>query len=171
MTYQQALEYFGTQVEPSYRQIAAVLDDGTRITAEQLGYTNFYEREKYDTYTGDNKKAYGFETTTKSRPVIIDGLKDVAKQALETITDHATMGEMLTFVYNEQFRAQAENGEHDDLVMALAIAHGIRPQQNTVAEAADDAGRTAWTDDMWEDFNKASPEIQKILIQQWGVPR
>lgn len=42
MTLQQALEYFGTQVEPSYRQIAAVLDDGTRITAEQLGYTSNY---------------------------------------------------------------------------------------------------------------------------------
>ncbi len=142
-----------------------------QLMLEQLGYTNFYEREKYDTYTGDNKKAYGFETTTKSRPVIIDGLKDVAKQALETITDFATMGEMLTFVYNEHFRPQAENGEHDDLVMALAIAHGIRSQQDTAADIIDETLKTLWTDDMWEDFNKASPEIQKMLIQQWGEPR
>jgi len=142
-----------------------------QLMLEQLGYTNFYEREKFDTYTGETKKAYGFETTQKSRPVIIDGLKDVAKQALDTITDHTTLGEMLTFVYNEQFRPQAENGEHDDLVMALAIAHGIRTQQGTVAEINEDGNAFTWTEDMWEDFNKANPEIQKMLIQQWGNPK
>jgi len=42
MTLQQALDYFNTQVEPAYRQTAVVLDDGTRITAEQMGYSSNY---------------------------------------------------------------------------------------------------------------------------------
>jgi len=42
MTLQQALEYWDTQVEPAYRETAAVLNDGTRITASQMGYTSNY---------------------------------------------------------------------------------------------------------------------------------
>lgn len=42
MTLQQALDYFDTQVEPAYREAAVVLDDGTRITAGQLGYSSNY---------------------------------------------------------------------------------------------------------------------------------
>ena len=42
MTLQQALDYFETQVEPAHRQAAAVLDDGTRVTAEQMGYSSNY---------------------------------------------------------------------------------------------------------------------------------
>lgn len=42
MTLPEALEYWETQVEPGYRQAAAVLDDGTQVTAEQLGYTSNY---------------------------------------------------------------------------------------------------------------------------------
>ena len=36
---------------------------------------------------------------------------------------------MLTFIVNKNGRAEAEDGYHDDLVMALAIAYYIRPQQ------------------------------------------
>ena len=36
-----------------------------------------------------------------------------------------TLREMLTFIKNERGRAEAQEGYHDDLVMALAIAHFI----------------------------------------------
>ena len=36
---------------------------------------------------------------------------------------------MLTFIVNKNGRAEAEEGYHDDLTMALAIAYYIRPQQ------------------------------------------
>ena len=36
---------------------------------------------------------------------------------------------MLTFIVNKNGRAEAEEGYHDDLVMGLAIAYYIRPQQ------------------------------------------
>ena len=40
MTLEQAISYWNTQVEPAYRQTAAVLNDGTSVTAEQLGYSS-----------------------------------------------------------------------------------------------------------------------------------
>ena len=139
------------------------------LKLEELGYRNLYTRERPDTYTGELKKAFGFRTDRLTRPVIIDGLKDVALNSLACITDYETLGEMLTFVYDEQWRAQAEEGEHDDLVMALAIAYYIRPQQSTKKQRKKGSG-AKWTEDMYADYRKASAEERKILLKMWGNP-
>ena len=138
---------------------------------EELGYKRLYVRERYDNFLGKMVDAFGFETTTKTRPVIIDGLKDVVKQSIETIMDYDTLGEMLTFVYDEKWKAQAEVNEHDDLVMSLAIAHAIRSQQRSVVEKSSGGRATQWTADMWEDYNRASPEERELILKRWGAPR
>lgn len=97
---------------------------------ERLGYTNFYQRERYDSIRHEVTKSYGFRTTPQTRPVIISGLKTLMKEHPELVRDKDTLKEMLTFIVNDNGRAEASSGEHDDLVMALAIAHEIRPQQN-----------------------------------------
>lgn len=135
---------------------------------EELGYPNLYVRQRFDNFTGKLVDAFGFETTTRTRPIIIDGLKDVARQALQTITDPDTLQEMLTFVYDDEWKPQAEEGEHDDLVMSLAIAHGIRGQQRTQVEQP--AGGRKWTEDMWEDYNSAGPREREMMIAAWGQP-
>ena len=43
MTLPQVLEHWNTQIEPGYRQVAAVLNEGAQVTAEQMGYTSDYE--------------------------------------------------------------------------------------------------------------------------------
>ena len=43
MTLPQALDYWNTQIEPGYRQVAAVLNEGAQVTAEQMGYTSDYD--------------------------------------------------------------------------------------------------------------------------------
>lgn len=137
---------------------------------ESLGYTNLFVRKRVDTFTGALADSFGFETTTKTRPLIIDGLKDVAKQAIETIHDFDTLGEMLTFVYAENWKPQAENGEHDDLVMSLAIAHFIRCQQRTTVETPQkQSGKKKWTADMWEDYNRADARMREYLMRIWGA--
>lgn len=136
-----------------------------------LGYPNLYVRQRLDTFTGKLVDAFGFETTTKSRPLIIDGLKDVARSALETIHDHETLGEMLTFVYDENWKPQAEEGEHDDLVMSLAIAHYIRPQQTTgELRQEEETRRTVWTEDMLEDYRRANTKERQQMVELWGQP-
>ena len=142
-----------------------------QLELERLGYSRFYVRERVDTYTGKTAQAYGFETTTRTRPLIIDNLKAVARQEIETIGDYETLGEMLTFVYDDHYKPQAQDGEHDDLVMALAIAHFIRPQQLRETQEKPEEGRARWTPDMWEDYRSADAETQKELIKKWGKPR
>lgn len=137
---------------------------------EELGYPNLYVREQVDNYNEKMMETFGFETNLKTRPLIIDGLKDVFRYSPELITDFDTLGEMLTFIYAEGRRPQAEQGEHDDLVMALAIAHFIRPQQSTRIKAPSENGRVNWTEDMWEDFRNGSPSQREMMLKLWGDP-
>ena len=136
---------------------------------ERLRYPRQYVRESIDDYTHKVKKSYGFQTNTKTRPVIIAGLVEVVRESVELICDQTTLEEMLTFVRNEDGRAEAEAGAHDDCVMALAIAHYIRPQQRYLQELPE-GKKQRWTADMWEDYQRASPEDQAYLRKKWGTP-
>lgn len=136
---------------------------------ERLGYPNLFVRRRVDTFTGGTINAYGFETTSETRPYIIDNLKRVARDSMHLIGDYETLGEMLSFVYNEHYRPEAEAGKHDDLVMALAIAHYLRDYQST-AITSTSGERVKWSQDQWEDYDNASTELQKLLLERWGDP-
>ena len=141
---------------------------------EQLGYTNQYVREQEDTYTGNIRQAYGFQTTQKTRPVALGILKEAMRTDINTVNDRTTLEEMLTFVRvekNDRIREEAEEGAHDDCVMALAIAWYIRPSQRMTVAVKETEGTKIWTDDMWEDYYSASAEDQKYLISKWGEPK
>ena len=97
---------------------------------ERLGYKNMFIREKEDTYTGKHEKAFGFRTDRITRPLILSMLQSIVNDNIELINDKETLEEMLVFVRNEKGRPEAQDGCHDDLVMALAIAYYIRPQQD-----------------------------------------
>lgn len=98
---------------------------------QRLNYPMQYTREQPDTYTGALKKSYGFRTDKASRPVILAELREVARDHLTLIRHDGTLAEMLSFAKVDG-RPEALPGKHDDLVMALAIAHHIRPQQSMV---------------------------------------
>ena len=136
---------------------------------ERLHYPKQYVRQRLDQYTKSLTSEYGYNTTSRTRPSMIDHLKAVARENIELINDYATLGEMLTFVYDENWRPEAEEGEHDDLVMALAIAHEIRPQQTTYKTAKSTEAK--WSEDMWEDYRNSSPAEREQLIKRWGTPR
>ena len=138
---------------------------------EQLGYRNQYIREQEDTYTGAIRKAYGFQTNVRTRPVIIAQLVEAMRDGINLVNDRTTLEEMLTFVRNEKLRAEAEEGAHDDCVMALAIAWYIRPQQRMTAQRAEPEGRARWTEDMWDDYYSADEETRRYLISKWGEPK
>lgn len=135
-----------------------------------MGYPKLYVRELPDTYTGGIREAFGFETTSRTRPVIIAQLVAAFREHPEIVTDGDTLGEMLTFQYNADRRPEAMPGEHDDLVMALAIAHGIRVQQDYLERPVEGMTR-AWTKDMLEDYHRADEEGRRTLIAMWGRPR
>lgn len=111
---------------------------------ERLGYCNQYVRERTDRFTDRMTKSYGVRTTAQTRPVMLATLVRIVRTQCDLLNDPATMWELLTFVRNEKGRAEAKQNAHDDLVMALAIAHYIRPQQTT-------------------EETRAEPETQSVL--------
>jgi len=138
---------------------------------ERLGYPRQYVRESVDDFTHRARHSYGFVTNGKTRPIIIAGLIKAVREDVGLVSDEATLLEMLSFVRNEDtLRPEAEPGGHDDLVMSLAIAHHIRPQQSYLAQAPN-GPEAAWTEDMWEDYQNASPADRRMLIERWGRPK
>lgn len=100
---------------------------------QELGYPNQYSREREDTYTKQIRKSYGFRTDRQSRPRAIAQLVEVFGTHPQWFMDRELLGEMLTFVYNEEHRPEALAGKHDDMVMAAAITYAIRHQQSMAA--------------------------------------
>lgn len=138
---------------------------------ELMGYRRQFVREIEDEFEGRIKKAFGFATTPLTRPVILGDLVRVMRTELESVSDRETLEEMLTFVRNDKLRPEAEPGAHDDCVMALAIAHYIRPQQTMEVRTPEREGAAQWTADMWEDWRRATSEQRRYLEQKWGKPR
>lgn len=92
-------------------------------------YENLYVTEKIDSITDRPTEDLGFRTTSISRPVIIAEYKRKWRDSNGTIeVDLDTLNEMLTFVRNEKGKPEAMIGKHDDLVMALCIAHFVGNQ-------------------------------------------
>jgi len=139
-------------------------------TLDRLGYRNIYVREVEDEYTGRLQPRFGFRTDIRTRPVIIAGLIEALRERSFLLHDEKTIQELLTFTRNQDGRAEAEAGAHDDLVMSLAIAWYIRPQQNMTVQIAAVARKQKWTADMWEDYRNASEQMQQMMIQDWGEP-
>lgn len=68
----------------------------------------------------------GHDTNSATRPTMLAQLKDAIDNMLLTIYDKPTIEEMFSFVVkqtpNGNWKAEAEVGAHDDLIMALAGA-------------------------------------------------
>ena len=135
---------------------------------ERLGYKNQYVRETMDDYTHRLRKAYGWRTDTKTRPVLIAELIKAVRDDISSVSDKATLEEMLTFVRSESWKPEAEAGAHDDCIMALGIAHQIRPQQRYTS--SEKILKAKWTASMREDYRNASPAEREYLLRKWGSP-
>lgn len=136
---------------------------------ERLRYPKMYVRQNEDSFTHNIKNSYGFVTTSSTRKLIVAELVTVMLEEPQTVVDRTTLEEMLVFAYNEQRRPEAMAGAHDDCVMALAIAHHIRPQQRYEVRLADEK-RVEWSKDQWEDYNRANREQRQQLLKLWGKP-
>ena len=95
---------------------------------QRLGYRNQYIRRNENKITSTSMKEYGFRTDMRTRPEIISNLQQFVREYPDKLNDRDTLAEMLEFIYNKDMRPEAQEGSHDDLVMALAIGLKIRDQ-------------------------------------------
>lgn len=101
---------------------------------ERLEYPRLYHRQQEDSITHKYQLKKGFKTTSITRPIIIAGLVEIIRDNIDTLNSAELLRECLSFIKNEQGRPEAEQGKHDDRVMAMAIAHYIRTQQDMSIE-------------------------------------
>lgn len=133
---------------------------------EEWNYPKLYQRERFDTYANAMVKAFGWQTSPATRPQMLAELHTVMEEAPEVIKSRWTLGEMIVFVYDKNRKPQAAEGQHDDLVIAAAIAQMARSQQRYTVEEPG-GNKSHWTTDMWEDYNRADPETRKYLEKRW----
>ncbi len=99
----------------------------------KLGYSNIYYREVVSTsMINEATTVPGFQTDHNSREGILDNLVRQLRDDPSCEVDMETLRELTTFIRNPKKlgRREAMAGAHDDLVMALAIAHFIRGRQS-----------------------------------------
>ena len=83
----------------------------------------FYQYD-YDgeIYKEDNKNILGFLTTTKSKKILLSLLKKLIEENKFIIYDKKTIDEFFVFVEQKNGSFSAEDGYHDDLIMALMVS-------------------------------------------------
>ena len=99
------------------------------IELQRLKYPHQYIREEYDRIGKQMQQKFGWKTDRNTRPKIISEEQSIVKDHPELFTDIETIGEMLTFIYDENMRPDATEGKHDDLLFSDMIAQAIRWQQ------------------------------------------
>ena len=120
--YSEALRTIIKQYDPlvviesnSYGQ--AIIED-----LQSDGNISMYRRTSYDKIGNKWIEKLGFTTTKQSRPVLLSRLHEhIAKGWLVPICPRLT-NEMNSFVYNDKGKPEADQGKHDDLVMATGLA-------------------------------------------------
>lgn len=83
------------------------------------------KRNMASTDVTEDSVKLGWTTSSSSRPTMLSMLKEAIDNRLIRIYDKPTINEMFSFIVSQtssSWKAQAEQGAHDDLIMALAIA-------------------------------------------------
>lgn len=85
-------------------------------------YYNLFYSKGYDKINNEITRKVGWQTTLKTKPLMIDKLAEFIRERLFYIKDIDVINEMYTYVIDERGRTNAQSGKHDDCVMATGIA-------------------------------------------------
>jgi len=91
----------------------------------------------------DNPQArrLGWDTNTATRPKMLADLKEAIDKRLVKLYDKRTINELFSFIVvqtSTAWKAQAEKGANDDLVMALAIAWQLQQSEKEPTEGMEE---------------------------------
>jgi len=94
----------------------------TLARLDQMNYRNLYFQTDIQKLSNEEGKRPGFRTTSMTRPAAIGLLKNAIKERDVKIPDATMIQELKEFVINNNGKAEALSGCHDDHVIALAIS-------------------------------------------------
>ncbi len=120
--------YDQTQVKPVVafeRNNGGVYEMERLATLNRNGKYRIFLMPSVGTTVNPEAKRLGWDTNSATRPTMLQSLKECIDGRLLKLYDKPTVTEMFSFVVvptSMAWRAQAEKGAHDDLIMSLAIA-------------------------------------------------
>lgn len=105
--------------------IGAEINNHGLTTVQRLrdvGYDNLYRREmgideRYEEYTSK----LGWRTDVRTKPLMIDGLSEAISTDQIIDYDKIFIRECMTYIRDQRGRTNAQEGQHDDTVIATAI--------------------------------------------------
>jgi hypothetical protein len=121
-----------TGIKPmvAYERQNGGLFEMERLAAlNRLGKYNLFKMPVLGRIEPPEAVKYGWDTNTATRPKMLSDLKEAIDKKLIRIYDQTTINELFSFVIvqtSSSWKAQAEAGAHDDLIMALAIAWQVQ---------------------------------------------
>lgn len=123
-------------------RIAVERNNNGLLTAVRLGrdlaYPNMYKEVAEGKMVDDQKEVFGFYTSARTKPLIIDRLRASLRNREIEINDKNTLEEMRAYIVTETGGYEAEKGLHDDCVMALALANHLHEGKWKPIEVTDD---------------------------------
>lgn len=96
----------------------------TITVLKQLFYPTLYFRPaKFESISSPWSDKLGWKTTTMTRPLLIDDLNQVLRDAEITLHSKEILDEMNVFIYDKNNAMTPQEGFHDDCIFATGIAY------------------------------------------------
>jgi hypothetical protein len=93
----------------------------TVINKLKVNYWNLYKRTTLDRVTDEAKEQLGWYTTEQSKKLAIDNLARLIRNRELGIKSKKFIQELITYIIEDDGKTNAQQGSHDDTVMASAI--------------------------------------------------
>jgi hypothetical protein len=90
---------------------------------DELGYKKQYMMHTVEDRFKKSKKKLGWETNTRTRPILLGDLNQVFSLRQIIIHDERTISQMASFIKNDVGKAVAQVGAFDDCVISIGIAY------------------------------------------------
>lgn len=115
----------------NYALIGVEVNNHGLTTVQKLRdtfYTNLYKRDRgYDEEWETPTVNLGWKTDMRTKRLMIDDLIKLVRERVIKDKDIVFINEAFSYVRDERGRMNAEEGSHDDTIMATAIAYQLFP--------------------------------------------
>lgn len=134
-------DLFGDQLELLglyYNEAVVAIEENNHglavINRMKESYMNLYKRTTLDKTTDTEKQQLGWWSSEKSKALAIDNLARLIRERQIGTKSKRFIQECLTYVRDDKGATNAQQGCHDDIVMASAIILYVLPQYVTVVQ-------------------------------------
>lgn len=131
LVYRFALMYNNAKIAPERNFLGYAVIDYLR---KKIKYPYIYRYKDPIEKAGKGYK-YGFDTNSKTRPILIADMLEALENDLVLIKDNRIISEMKTFVKKESGKIEHQDGCNDDLLFSLMISIYVANREIKLAVA------------------------------------